>query len=136
VLDLTVALAGPYGSQLLGGLGAEVIRVEAPGGGDIARDNPPFVGKDGIHFGARADGEMSLTLLNRGRNKKSITLDLKTERGHALLLRLAEHCDVLIENMSEGTTARLKVDYPAIRAVNPGIVYASIKAFGEPSPYP
>ena len=56
VLDLTVALAGPYASLLLGGLGAEVIRVEAPGGGDIARTNPPYVGEDGINFGARAEG--------------------------------------------------------------------------------
>jgi crotonobetainyl-CoA:carnitine CoA-transferase CaiB-like acyl-CoA transferase len=136
VLDLTVALAGPYGSLLLGGMGAEVIRVEAPGGGDIARTNPPYVGNDGINFGARADGEVSLTILNRARNKKSITLDLKTEQGREILLRLAEQCDVLIENMSEGSTAKLKVDYEHVRRANPKIVYASIKAFGEPSAYP
>jgi crotonobetainyl-CoA:carnitine CoA-transferase CaiB-like acyl-CoA transferase len=59
VLDLTVALAGPYASMMLGGLGAEVIRIEAPGGGDIARTNPPFVGGNGINFGAQADGEVS-----------------------------------------------------------------------------
>ncbi|MES2999553.1 MAG: CoA transferase [Pseudomonadota bacterium] len=136
VLDLTVALAGPYGSLLLGGMGAEVIRIEAPGGGDIARTNPPFVGGDGINFGAQAKGEVSLTVLNRARNKKSITLDLKKPEGHALLLRLAKECDVVLENMSEGTAAKLKVDYESIRAVNPKIIYASIKALGEPSPYP
>lgn len=136
VLDLTVALAGPYASLMLGGLGAEVIRVEAPGGGDIARTNPPYVGDNGINFGAKAEGEVSLTILNRARNKKSITLDLKTNKGREILMRLAEKCDVVIENMSEGTTAKLKVDYENIRRANPKIIYASIKALGEPSPYP
>lgn len=136
VLDLTVALAGPYGSLLLGGLGAEVIRVESPGGGDIARNNPPYVGKDGIHFGVKHDDEVSLTILNRARNKKSVTLDLKSEKGRALFMELAKECDVVIENASEGATARLGVDYESVRKANPRIVYASIKAFGEPSPYP
>jgi crotonobetainyl-CoA:carnitine CoA-transferase CaiB-like acyl-CoA transferase len=136
VLDLTVALSGPYGSLLLGGMGAEVIRVEAPGGSDIARTNPPFVGRDGLNFGGRRDEEVSLTNLNRGRNKKSITLDLKSPRGREVLMRLVKECDVLIENMSEGTTAKLGVDYESVRKANPKIVYASIKAFGEPSPMP
>lgn len=136
VLDLTVALAGPYGSLLLGGLGAEVIRVESPGGGDIARNNPPYVGAEGIHFGIRQEDEVSLSILNRARNKKSITLDLKSAQGKSLFLRLAKECDVVIENASEGTTARLGVDYESVREANPKIIYASIKAFGEPSPYP
>ncbi|VWC58098.1 formyl-CoA transferase [Burkholderia lata] len=136
VLDLTVALAGPYGSLLLGGLGAEVIRVESPGGGDIARNNPPYVGKEGIHFGVKGDDEVSLTTLNRARNKKSITLDLKSEQGRALFMELVKESDVVIENASEGVTARLGVDYERVRKVNPKIVYASVKAFGEPSPYP
>lgn len=136
VLDLTVALAGPYGSLLLGGLGAEVIRVEAPGGGDIARNNPPYVNHEGIHFGVRQPDDVSLSILNRARNKKSITLDLKSEQGRALFMRLAQECDVLIENASEGATARLGVDYESVRKVNPKIVYASVKAFGEPSPFP
>lgn len=136
VLDLTVALAGPYASLLLGGMGAEVIRVEAPGGGDIARNNPPYVGEGGISFGSRAEGEVSITILNRARNKKSVTLDLKTEQGREILLRLAKECDVLLENMSEGSTAKLKIAYDDVRRANPNIVYASIKAFGEPNPYP
>ncbi|MES2481254.1 MAG: CoA transferase [Pseudomonadota bacterium] len=136
VLDLTVALAGPYGSLLLGGMGAEVIRVESPAGGDIARTNPPFVGAGGISFGARKDDEVSLTILNRARNKKSVTLDLKSQRGRELFMRLAQECDVLIENMSEGTTAKLGIDYERVRQANPKIVYASIKALGEPSPTP
>ncbi|MBS0318389.1 MAG: CoA transferase, partial [Proteobacteria bacterium] len=136
VLDLTVALAGPYGSLLLGGLGAEVIRVESPGGGDIARNNPPYVNQEGIHFGVRHADDVSLSILNRARNKKSITLDLKCKQGRALFMRLAQECDVLIENASEGATARLGVDYESVRKANPKIVYASVKAFGEPSPYP
>lgn len=136
VLDLTVALAGPYGSMLLGGMGAEVIRIEAPGGGDIARTNPPFVGRRGIHFGLRAEDEVSLSILNRSRNKKSITLDLKSERGREMFLRLTEHADIVIENMSEGTVVRLGVGYDSVRRVNPAIVYASVSAFGEPSPFP
>jgi crotonobetainyl-CoA:carnitine CoA-transferase CaiB-like acyl-CoA transferase len=136
VLDLTVALSGPYGSLLLGGMGAEVIRVEAPGGSDIARTNPPFVGPHGVNFGGMRDDEVALTHLNRGRNKKSVTLDLKSPQGRDLFMRLARECDVLIENMSEGTTAKLGVDYESVRQANPKIVYASIKAFGEPSPMP
>jgi crotonobetainyl-CoA:carnitine CoA-transferase CaiB-like acyl-CoA transferase len=136
VLDLTVALAGPYATLLLAGLGAEVIHVEAPGGGDIARTNPPFVGANGVNFGAKADDEVSLTILNRARNKKSVTLDLKSDRGRALFMRLARECDVVVENLSEGSTAKLKVDYESVRRENPKIVYASIKALGEPSPYP
>jgi crotonobetainyl-CoA:carnitine CoA-transferase CaiB-like acyl-CoA transferase len=136
VLDLTVALAGPYGSLMLGGMGAEVTRVEAPGGGDIARTNPPFVGCEGIHFGQRKDDEVSLTILNRARNKKSITLDLKSQHGRELFMRLVEISDVVLENFSEGTTAKLGVDYETLRQRNPRIVYASVKAMGEPSAFP
>jgi len=136
VLDLTVALSGPYATLILGGLGAEVIRVEAPGGSDISRTNPPFVGKGGLNFGSNTEGDLALTTLNRARNKKSITLDLKSEKGREILMRLAAQCDVAVENMSEGTAARLKVDYEHMRKANPRIVYASIKAFGEPSVYP
>ncbi|MGC4250505.1 MAG: CaiB/BaiF CoA-transferase family protein [Sphingobium sp.] len=137
VLDLTVALSGPYGSLLLAGMGAEVIRIESPSGGDIARTNPPFVGESGIHFGAPEDGDVSLTILNRARNKKSITLDLKSAEGRAIFLDLAKQADVVMENMSEGATKRLGVTYQDVAQVNPAIIYASIKAFGEdPSVYP
>ncbi len=136
VLDLTVALAGPYASLLLGGMGAEVIHVEAPGGSDLARGNPPSVGKDGLNFGASSGDEISLSILNRGRNKKSITLDLKSEKGRKILLSLAATCDVFLENLSDGVVSRLKVDYDHVRQINPRIVYASIKAFGDPNGYP
>jgi len=136
VIDLTVALAGPYGALLLGGLGAEVIHVEAPGEGEIARTNPPFVGPRGLSLEAKAPDETSLTIVNRGRNKKSVTLDLKSQRGRELFFRLVEQADVVIENMSEGAARRLGVGYDAVKSVNPRIVYASISAFGEPSVCP
>lgn len=136
VLDLTVALAGPYGALMLGGLGAEVIHIESPQGGDVARTNPPFVGSRGVNLGVKADDEVSLTIINRGRNKKSVTLDLKSEKGRELFMRLAADADVVIENMSEGVATRLGVGYEQVQKVNPKIVYASISAFGEPSTYP
>ena len=135
VLDLTVALAGPYGALLLGGLGAEVIHIESPQGGDVARTNPPFVGSRGVNLGIRADDEVSLTIINRGRNKKSVTLDLKSEKGRELFFRLARKSDIVIENMSEGAANRLGVGYDHVKRLNPKIVYASISAFGEPSAY-
>jgi len=135
VLDLTVALAGPYGALLLGGLGAEVIHIESPQGGDVARTNPPFVGSRGVNLGVRADDEVSLTIINRGRNKKSVTLDLKSDKGREIFFRLARESDIVIENMSEGAANRLGVGYEHVKRVNPKIVYASISAFGEPSAY-
>lgn len=136
VLDLTNAVAGPCASLLLGGLGAEVIRIESPAGGDIARTNQPFVGSRGLNFGPRADDEVSLTILNRARNKKSISLDLKAPQGLELFFRLAKEADVVLENMSEGTARRLGVGYEQTRRANPRVIYGSLDAFGDPSLYP
>lgn len=136
VLDLTVALAGPYCTLLLAGLGAEVIKIEAPMGGDIARFNPPFFGRDGIHLDTMEPGDISLSILARARNKRSVSLDLKTERGREIFRELAKHADVIVENMSDGTVDRLGVDYDSIRKVNPRLVYCSITGLGRPSPYP
>lgn len=136
VLDLTVALAGPYGALMLGGLGAEVIHIESPDGGDVARTNPPFVGCSGVNLGVRKDDEISLTIINRGRNKKSVTLNLKSEKGRELFYDLVRQADVVIENMSEGVANRLGIGYEQAQGINPRIVYASISAFGEPSSYP
>ena len=104
VIDLTVALAGPYCTLLLGGMGAEIIKIEAPGGSDISRNNPPFIGKDGLNYGKPGPDDLSVSTLARQRNKKSITLDLKTEQGRAVFYDLIKHVDVLVENFSEGTT--------------------------------
>jgi formyl-CoA transferase len=136
VLDLTVALAGPYCSLLLAGMGAEVIKVEGPNGGDIARNNPPYYGPNGFHFDRKEEGDVSISILARARNKKSITLDLKQEAGRDLFMRLAQQSDVVVENMSEGTAARLGVGYEAVRAANDKIVYASISGLGDPNPFP
>ncbi|CCN17720.1 conserved hypothetical protein [Bordetella bronchiseptica MO211] len=134
VLDMTVALAGPYASMLLGGLGAEVIRVEAPGGSDLGRSNPPFVGPGGVNFGQQGSDDVSLTLLNRARNKKSITLNVKDPEGRALFARLLRESDVFIENLSEGASERLGVDYARVREINDRIIYASVtgEASGPP----
>ena len=136
ILDLTVALAGPYCSLLLGGLGAEVIKIEGPGAGEIARNNPPFFGKNGVHLGAIQEGDISATILTRGRNKESITLDLKSDRGREIFMRLARLSDVVLENLSDGTAERLGVGYAAVREANPKIIYGSISGLGEGHPYP
>ena len=136
VLDLTVALAGPYGTLLLAGLGAEVIKIESPGGGDIARHNPPFYGDRGMHFDALEDGDISLSILARARDKKSISLDLKSDEGRALFYRLVEQADIVFENLSDGAVERLGVDYETVRAHNPRIVYCSVSGLGRPSLYP
>lgn len=137
VLDLTIALAGPFATLMLASMGAEVIRVEAPGGGgDISRWNPPFVGRDGAHFGEPADDDISVSTLNRSQGKKSVTLNLKTDEGRRMFLAMARSADIVIENFSEGTAARLGVGYDAVAAVNPAIVYCSISGFGQDNPYP
>lgn len=134
VLDLTVALAGPYCTLLLAGLGAEVIKIEAPGGSDIARNNPPYVGGSGLNYSAPAPGEVSLSMLDRHRNKKSITLDLKAGEGRALFLELVKKADVLVENFSVGTMERLGIDYATLCAVNPGLIYTSVSSLGQDAP--
>ncbi|KGJ02412.1 CoA transferase (plasmid) [Paracoccus versutus] len=136
VLDLTVALAGPYCTLLLAGLGAEVIKIEAPQGGDIARFNPPFYGKDGIHLGALEEGDVSLSILARARAKKSLSLDLKSAEGLRLFKELAKQSDIVVENLSDGTVERLGVDYDSLKGVNPRLIYCSITGMGRPSPYP
>lgn len=135
VVDLTTALSGPFVTLTLAGLGAEVIKVEPPGGRDNARGNPPFLGPGGLHFGTPDEGDVSITVLNRHRNKKSVTIDLKRPEGLHLLRGLVEWADVLVENYSDGVTRRLGVDYESVRSWNPGLVYCSITGFGDGSPY-
>lgn len=138
VLDLTVALAGPYCTMLLGGLGAEVIKIESPRGSDIARGNPPFFGPQGLtaEGSDEAGGVLSLSVLLRSRNKASLALDLKSEEGRALFLDLVEQADIVVENQSEGSIERLGIGYEVARARNPRIIYASIEGLGPASPYP
>ena len=131
VLDLTIALAGPFCTQLLAGLGAEVIKVERPSEGDQVRFNIPFVGSQGIDFSDMSGDYMSLSHLNRNRNKKGITLNLKAPEGKDIFFKLAESADIIVENFSPGTTERLGIGYRDIEKVNPGIIYASISGFGQ-----
>lgn len=130
VLDLTSALAGPYATLLLAGLGARVIKVEHPRGGDTSRHNAPYLGRDGASLVRQHPDDVSLGLLNRSRNKEAVALDLKHPEGRDVFLRLATRADVVVENFSRGTATRLGVGYEAVRAVNPGIVYCSISGFG------
>jgi crotonobetainyl-CoA:carnitine CoA-transferase CaiB-like acyl-CoA transferase len=122
VLDLTQFLSGPFGTQILGDLGAEVIKVEPPSG-ELSRTVPPyFVEGDSAYY------------LSVNRNKKSVVIDLKTQQGAALVRDLAVQFDVLIENNRPGVLARLGLDYEALQAVNSRLVYCSISGFGQTGP--
>lgn len=123
VLDVTQALYGPFCTMLMGQLGAEVIKVERPDSGDMTRSIGPFVGAVSTYFAS----------INRG--KRSITLNLSTERGRDIFLALAEHCDVVAENFVPGTMKRFGLDYETVMARNPKIVYASGSGFGQSGPY-
>jgi crotonobetainyl-CoA:carnitine CoA-transferase CaiB-like acyl-CoA transferase len=123
VLDLTSQLAGPYCAMLLGDLGADVVKVERPGQGDEARTGGPHVAGESAPF----------MLINR--NKRSITLDLKTPDGQTVARRLAARADVLVENWRPGTAARLGLGWEDVRALSPRVVYCSISGFGQTGPY-
>jgi crotonobetainyl-CoA:carnitine CoA-transferase CaiB-like acyl-CoA transferase len=125
VLDLTQVLAGPYCTQMLGDFGAEVVKVESPGGGDQSRASmgPHLVGDDRAGF------------LAVNRNKKSITLNLKSEQGREIFYGLAQNSDVVVENFRPGVTTKLGIDYPTLHALNPALIYASVSGFGQTGPY-
>ncbi|WP_164670051.1 CaiB/BaiF CoA transferase family protein [Virgibacillus doumboii] len=124
VLDLSRVLAGPYCTMILGDLGAEVIKVEAPGGSDETRKwGPPF--QNGV----------SAYYLCANRNKKSITVDLKSDEGIEVIKTLVNESDVIINNFKSGTMKRFGLDYDTLAEINPAIVYCSITGFGETGPY-
>ena len=123
ILDLTRVLSGPYCTMLLGDLGAEVIKVERPGEGDDTRSfAPPFQGDQAAYF------------LSINRNKKSITLDMKSEQGKEILWRLLDLSDVLVENFRPGAMERLGFGYEAVTNRRPAIIYCSISGFGDGGP--
>ena len=123
ILDLTRVLSGPYCTMLLGDLGAEVIKVERPGEGDDTRSfAPPFQGDQAAYF------------LSVNRNKKSITLDMKSEQGKEILWRLLDLSDVLVENFRPGAMERLGFGYEAVSDRRPAIIYCSISGFGDSGP--
>jgi formyl-CoA transferase len=131
VLDLTRILAGPWATQNLADLGAEVIKIERPGAGDDTRSwGPPWLkDKDGN------DTRESAYFLSVNRGKKSVTLDLAKKEGQHLCRELAAKCDVLIENYKLGDLKRYGIAYEDVRKVNPGIVYCSVTGFGQSGPY-
>lgn len=131
VLDLSRVLAGPLAAQMLGDLGAEVIKVERPGTGDDARTyGPPFLAD---RSGRPTDTAAFYLACNR--NKRSITVDLSTVRGQEIIRRLVAECDVVVENFRTGTLAKYGLDYAGLREVNPRLVYLSITGFGQTGPY-
>ncbi|MFD2415151.1 CaiB/BaiF CoA transferase family protein [Amycolatopsis pigmentata] len=130
VIDLTIALAGPYATLLLSGLGARVIKVENPDGGDRVRNNAPYFGRDGLSLTRQHDDDMSLGTLERTRGKESATLNLKNPAAAEVFADLVRHADIVVENYSRGTADRLGVGYAAARAANPRVVYCSISGFG------
>ncbi len=131
VLDMTVALAGPFATLLLAGLGARVIKIENPLSPDTCRDNVPFLGADGATLTRRSDDDISISAINRLRNKLGITLNLKHPEARAVFADLVRQSDVLVENFSRGALDRLGVGYDWLRQVNPRLVYCSITGFGS-----
>ena len=130
VVELARILAGPWAGQLLADLGAEVVKVERPGAGDDTRHwGPPFLtGPDGESFGAAY-----FHACNRGKTSRAI--DLQSEAGRDEIRAIAADADVLIENFKVGDLARYGLDYRALSAVNPGLIYCSITGFGQTGPY-
>lgn len=128
VLDFSRILAGPFCTMLLGDLDADVIKVEQPGTGDGTRQwGPPWHGV--------GEAALSAYYASINRNKRSVTLNLKTEAGRALARDLAARCQVVVENFKAGHMAELGLDYEALRTRNPALVYCSITGFGQTGPY-
>ncbi len=125
VLDISQVMAGPYACMLLGDLGADVIRIEPPGTGDQTRGS----------MGFKMKGADSLGFLNMNRNKRSVALNLKSEAGRQVLMRLVKDADILIENYRPGALKRLGLGYEALSQVNPRLVYTSISGFGQTGPW-
>lgn len=131
ILDLSRVLAGPWCTQTLADLGADVIKIERPGQGDDTRGwGPPFLqDADG------RDTAESAYFLAANRNKRSVTCDIASPGGQALVRDLVRHCDVFVENFKVGDMARYGLDYASLREVNPSLVYCSITGFGQTGPY-
>ena len=122
VLDFSKVLAGPLCTQYLGDMGADVVKIEAKERGDDTRRWPPFEGEDGTIF------------LSVNRNKRSLALDLKSDAGRDIVARMVKTADVVIESFGPGVPERLGVDYAALSAINPGIIYSSISGYGSLGP--
>jgi formyl-CoA transferase/CoA:oxalate CoA-transferase len=124
VLDLSHALAGPFCSTMLADYGAQVIKIEPPGSGDISRG-----------WGSPMPGGETAYFVSLHRNKRGIVLDLKNDQGKETFLRMVEQCDVVLENFRTGVLNRLGLSYEVAKKRNPGIIYCSISGFGQDGPY-
>jgi len=130
VLDLSRVLAGPWATQILGDLGAEVLKIEKPGCGDDTRAwGPPFL--------TTAQGERgdAAYFLAANRNKRSVSIDFAKLEGRDLVRRLTLHCQILVENFKTGGLAKYGLDFESVRKLNPSLVYCSITGFGQSGPY-
>ncbi|WP_208512194.1 CoA transferase [Variovorax paradoxus] len=125
VLDVSQVMAGPYACMLLADLGADVIKIEPPQGGDQTRGA----------MGFKLKGTDSMGFLNMNRNKRSIALDLKSDSGREVLYKLVAQADILVENYRPGVMKRLRTDYETLSAINPRLVYVSISGFGQTGPW-
>ncbi|HKJ95612.1 MAG TPA: CaiB/BaiF CoA-transferase family protein [Gammaproteobacteria bacterium] len=128
VLDLSRVLAGPWATQMLADLGAEVIKIERPGRGDDTRSwGPPYLGE--------GEGRRSAYFLSANRGKRSVAIDIARPEGRDLVRRLAAESDVLVENFRTGALARYGLDYDSLVGECPGLIYCSITGFGQTGPY-
>ena len=125
VLDISQVMAGPYACMLLADLGADVIKIEPPGGGDQTRGA----------MGFKMKGADSLGFLNMNRNKRSVVLNLKSQAGREVLLRMVKDADILLENYRPGAMQRLGLGYEVVQQINPRLVYTSISGFGQTGPW-
>ena len=123
VLDLTNVMAGPYCAMVLGDMGAEIIKIENFPEGDTSRRFEPQVNGESYCF----------AVLNR--NKKSLAVDMKNPRGKAIIMKLGEQADIVLENFRPGVVRKLGIDYDSFKARNPGLIYASMSGFGQTGPY-
>lgn len=123
ILDLSHMLAGPFGSMMLGDLGAEVIKIEPLEGDPMRRMGPHFYGTESAYY------------LSANRSKKSLTLNLQSEHGRAIFYELVKKSDVVYDNFRPGVTQKLKIDYATLKPINPRIICCSISGFGQTGPY-
>src|SRR5690242_16842555 len=124
ILDLSRLLPGAYASQMMADFGADVIKVEEPGSGDYGRSTPPY-GPNG----------MGLVFTAVNRNKRSMTLNLKSEQGCAIFRSLVKQVDVILESFRPGVLERLGLGYESLKEINPGLIYCAISGYGQDGPY-
>ena len=135
VIDMTAWLSGPYATELMAWLGAEVIKIEKHEGGDAVRSNGPYFGPKGIVFEKTDPKEISLCILKRSRGKKSVSLNLKTEQGKEILRELVKTADIVAENFLPGTMEKLGFGFEALKKLKSDIILGSCSGFGQDGPY-